>query len=217
MFAFKVLTLKPWPKLQLRSLSDIAKELHKDMFANFATGELSSVDKKLCSGLLTSLRGRIAQRPPNTSYIWKLHRYVTPPRLMSYQATVFPETMELPREERHGIVQAVVRIHSLQSLWPVRRVPVRDGKKTVMKDVIVSPQGDELPVELVMESSFKMNQKETVEYLVIQRMYRRAQPGPWMVWGTTEETSLAKLEKLEQLRKKGRMLDKGAAKGQVGV
>ena len=213
-FAFKLFTLKPRPKLHLHSLTTIAKELHKEMLANFATGDLSSIDKKLCSGLLTSLHARIAQRPPNTSYLWKLHHHITPPRLMSYRGIVFQDSMELPREERHGVVQAVVRIHSLQSLWPVRRVPVREGGKTVLKDVIVTPEGREVPVERVMESSLQMNRKETVEYLVIQRMYKRAQPGEWMVWGTAEEMSL---DKLEGMRKKAGMGEKGAAKGQVGV
>ena len=133
---------------------------------------------------------------------------------MSYRGIVFQDSMELPREERHGVVQAVVRIHSLQSLWPVRRVPVREGGKTVLKDVIVTPEGREVPVERVMESSLQMNRKETVEYLVIQRMYKRAQPGEWMVWGTAEEMSL---DKLEGMRKKAGMGEKGAAKGQVGV
>lgn len=122
--------------------------------------------------------------------------------------------MGLPSDERHGIEQAVVRIHSMQSLWPVKRVPVKDGNRTVMKDVVVTWRGDEIPVERYVETSLDMDQKETVEYFVVQRMYKRAQPGPWMVWGTAEETSLAKLEKKQQqLRKTGQVPEKS----QVGA
>ena len=89
-----------------------------------------------------------------------------------------------------------------------------------MKDVIYSPDGAELPVERLMESSTNLNQKETVEYIVIQRMYKKAQPGPWMVWGTTEETSLASVEKTQKRKKEAKMddkMDKEAAKSEAGA
>ena len=173
------------------------------MLANFATGELQSVENKVCEGMLNSLRRRIAQRPPNTSYIWKLHRYITPPALVSYKPYIFPETLNKKKEERHGVVQAIVRIHSLQSLRPLKRVSVREGKQTVVREFVTDAQGVDQPLERMMESSQVVSgAKETVEYVVLQQMYKRATPGPWKIWGTTEESSLAGLEKKEKKKKK---------------
>lgn len=209
----------------LRTLSSTAKETHKEMLANFATGELQPVEKKLCDGMLASLRRRIAQRPPNTSYIWKLHRYITPPALVSFKSYIFPETIKMKKEERHGVVQAVVRIHSLQSLRPLKRVSVKENGKTVVREFVTDAQGVDQPLERMMESSqVDRSAKETVEYVVMQQMYKRAAPGPWKIWGTTEESSLVGLEKKakeKKAKKEGerlrREVDVEAGKGRAAV
>jgi hypothetical protein len=38
-------------------------------------------------------------------------------------------------------------------------------------------------------------QKESVEYVVMQRTIRKGKLGEWQIWGFTEETSLAQVEK----------------------
>jgi len=73
--------------------------------------------------------------------------------------------------EGMGLRQAVVRIASRQKLT---RYGV-DGS-------VVPGSGQE---------------KETVEYLVIQKKLERAAEQEWMVWGTTEETTLQMLEEEE--------------------
>ncbi|KAI9860021.1 MAG: hypothetical protein M1813_006368 [Trichoglossum hirsutum] len=70
----------------------------------------------------------------------------------------------LPRDGA-AIRQAVVRIRSTQSL--ARYAP--DGK-------LVPGTG---------------NEREVMEYVVIQKMMWDGKEGPWLVWGTTEETTLA--------------------------
>lgn len=172
----------------------IAKELHKEMFANFATGDLQSVETKLCPGMLSSLEQRITQRPRNTSYLWHLHKYVTSPTLVSYKAFPIPETLKWPRGERHGIVQAVVRIHSLQSLQPLKRVMQTEGNKRVVKEFVTDGKGVEWPRERMIENRWLGNGKETVEYVLLQQIYKRTEPGEWKVWGMAEESTLEKIE-----------------------
>jgi protein MBA1 len=70
--------------------------------------------------------------------------------------------------EGMGIRQAVVRIASRQRLTRYRA----DGS-------VVPGSGKE---------------KETVEYLVIQKKLEKSVEQEWMVWGTTEETTLEMLE-----------------------
>lgn len=75
--------------------------------------------------------------------------------------------------------QAVVRIRSVQSLQRIRRVRGKDGKAR----------------DVVEEGSIGGEGKEVTEYFVVQRMTRRGEVGDWKVWGTTEETTLEKLDK----------------------
>jgi protein MBA1 len=48
-------------------------------------------------------------------------------------------------------------------------------------------------------------ERQTVEYLVIQKKLERGVEGEWMVWGTTEEMTLSKLraEETEDLPEGG--------------
>lgn len=185
------------------------------MFANFATGDLRGLDKKLCAGIYNSLQRRIDQRPRDTSYLWQIHEYISKPRLVSYKLYPFPETVNFPKHERHGIAQAVVRIHAKQSLRPLKRVRVKEGARMVVKEVIVDSRGAEYPRERLTESSAVWNAKETVEYVVVQRLYKMTEPGPWKIWGTTEETSLDKVEALQKrkqlAKQRGKVEGAGAA------
>jgi len=114
-------------------------------------------------GLLESFRSRIASRRPGELVRWTLHRYTRSPRVVSHRAVV------LPVAKGAALRQAVVRIQSRQSLarisgrWP-------DGVEKVVKGT-----GEE---------------KEVREYVVVQKRMWKEKEGPWMVWGTTEETSV---------------------------
>lgn len=192
---------KPRPRLHRSKIPNIAKELHKETYAHFASGDLQRIESKVCEGMLGSLRKRINLRPANSYLIWRLHKYLSPPKLVSYKAAGMPESEGL---KGFGIVQAVVRIHSLQSLQHVKRVQVRKGaeKKMVMEDIVVDARGRELPLARVTEQVDMEGAKETVEYFVIQKMMKRSKEGPWMVWGTAEETTVDKLNAQER---KGRV------------
>lgn len=103
--------------------------------------------------------------------------------------------------ERDGLVQAIVRIHSLQSLQHVRRV------RTGTQEVLVDGQGRELAgkgadgMETSDEGAMR-HAKELVEYIVIQKSLKMSKEGPWKIWGTTEESTLERLEREERRQHK---------------
>lgn len=181
----------------------MAKELHKEMYAHFASGDLQRIDSKICEGMLGSLRKRINLRPKNTYLLWRLHKYLSPPKLVSYKATGMPAGTHEQIKETFGIVQAVVRIHSLQSLQHVKRVQTRKGGKTATEDIVVDVRGREFPLARVTEQVDLEGAKETLEYFVIQKMLKKGKEGPWMVWGTAEETTVDKLNAQERKGGKG--------------
>ncbi|KJX97298.1 hypothetical protein TI39_contig513g00007 [Zymoseptoria brevis] len=176
--------------LQRGEVVRIAKEVYESMYDNFARGTLGLVEKDLKAGLLGSLRARLAQRPPNSGLHWTMHGYLQRPKVMSFKFLTMPGGANT---ERNGVVQAVVKIRSKQSLLKVQRLRVRDESgKPGVKAVPVDSHGLPIPegdVEEAKESASKV----TTEYVVLQRVMKKGKLGPWQMWGTAEESSLAKV------------------------
>ncbi|KAK4539852.1 hypothetical protein LTR36_010313 [Oleoguttula mirabilis] len=191
---YRFFMVRPRPRLQIRSIPGIAKDLQKQMYTLFASGNLAPIESRICEGLLGSLRSRIGQRPPNTALRWTLHKYLSRPKVASYRAAIMPAQKGETSSEKNGAVQAVVRIHSLQSLQHVKRVSTRDAAGHIaVREVVVDAQGRE--VAPVAEGEVPKDAKESVEYLVVQKSLRRSREGPWMIWGTAEETTLEKIRR----------------------
>ncbi|WPH00862.1 Hypothetical protein R9X50_00369300 [Acrodontium crateriforme] len=176
----------PRPQLRILQIPGIAKTLHEEMYRNFAAGDLSPVEKKLCKGLLHSLRARISIRPPGVFLKWKVDRYLETPKLVSYKAIRMPKAKGMPDGPGSGLVQAVVRIRSMQSLQHWKRESVKSrGAGASIREVRVDIRGRELSENTESEDTAK----EAVEYVVIQKMMRNGVESDWMVWGMTEETA----------------------------
>lgn len=179
--------IKPHLKLRPWAIAPMAAEMHKKMYEQFASGDFLGRDPPMCEGLLASLRTRVGNRQVNTWLKWTLHKYLSKPRLVSYKVVVMPGEKGVSRREQSGLQQAVVRIHSLQSLQHMKRESVRgDDGKLVTR---------ETPIEGAANMGGK-DGKETVEYIVVQKWLRRGKHGPWMIWGTTGETTLRDLDKM---------------------
>lgn len=185
--------------------------MHKEMYEAFAAGRLKPVEGEICTGLLSSLRARIAQRPPNTHLRWTLHKYLSEPRVVSYRAGLMPNfdgSANRDKAAQNGLLQATVRIHSLQSLQHVRTTTVRERGRLVTKETLVDSAGREVVDEGDAEAQARRRAKETVEYFVIQRQLKKSKEGPWMVWGTAEETSVESVERTVRKKKEEKAMKK---------
>ncbi|KAF8249723.1 hypothetical protein K440DRAFT_621192 [Wilcoxina mikolae CBS 423.85] len=143
-------------KLHLWEPKNVAVSLHKDMYTAFSQGDLETLRLICGDGLLESFKKRLMTRG-RTRVEWKLHEYVRPARIVSNKAHYYTG-MNLSRR------QAVVRIHSLQSLTKF------------------NPQG-----QIVEGTNIP---KEVVEYLVIEKKKVDGVESPWYIWGTTAETTV---------------------------
>lgn len=181
----------PYPKQEKGKIPGIAKELYEDMYNHFAAGTVQHIETKLAPGLLGSLRNRLANRAPNTALLWSLHKYYGKPEMVSYKFTVFPDGN---KRSKFGIAQAVVKIKSKQSLQHVQRMRKKDR---YVQDVVVDEAGNPVPADKLEEHKEKCA-KVTTEYLVVQRLMKKSRFGPWHIWGTTEESSVAKMKKNEK-------------------
>lgn len=94
--------------------------------------------------------------------IWTLHRMTRGPRIVSNRAGMLPV-------KGSGLRQVVVRLQSSQSL---ARITSRGNAD---RELPTNGHGKE---------------KQIQEYLVLQRRIWKEKEEPWMIWGTTEESSL---------------------------
>jgi protein MBA1 len=184
MLAFKWL-VKPRPKFELSSIAPKAAEMHREMYGAFAEGNLERVQSKVCSGLFGSLRGRVQQRAPNTYLRWSVKKQLASPRLCSFKAAVLPGPKGESAEERNAQIQAVVKLHTLQSLQHVKKVSKRVNNRIVTQEELVGSE----------------EEKESVEYVVVQKTLRRGKMNNWQVWGFTNETSLNQLLQEDEKKK----------------
>lgn len=137
----------------------------------FLRSDTKTLSTICAEGLNESFRSRIASRPPTERIRWTLHKYTRAARVVSHQATMLPIKGAAMR-------QAVVRIQSRQSLARI---------------IGVGPDGQEIIAKGTGQD------KEIREYVVIQRRIWKGVEEPWVVWGTTEETSLSKVPSLQEL------------------
>ena len=174
--------IRPRPKFPILGTTTIAKDLHAQMYTSFAAGDLTPIQSRICPGLLSSLRSRIAQRQPNTYLHWHLSSHLSRPKLVSYRAIFFPGAKDESKHERNAQIQAVVRLHTKQSLQTVRRIQKRVGGKLVTEE-----SATEAPQE-----------KESVENVVVQIACRRGVWGKWTLWGFADEVDVGKIERENQ-------------------
>jgi len=179
--AFKWMLVKPRPQMEVFQVAPQAAKLHKEMYTAFAEGNLDGMKSKVCTGLFGSLRGRIQQRAPNTFLRWSVKKQLSAPKLCSFKAAVLPYAKGDPSTERNAQVQAVVKLHTLQSLQHVKKVSKREGKGKTSKIVTVE---EDIGAE---------EAKESIEYVVLQRVLRKGKMGPWNVWGFAGETTPASI------------------------
>ncbi|RPA91016.1 hypothetical protein L873DRAFT_1820143 [Choiromyces venosus 120613-1] len=168
MLVFRYTTSHPIRAFQARKFGPA---LHNRMYTAFALGDINTL-RSICSdGLLSSFRKRLSVRPSNVRMEWRLLRMLSRPRVVSSKAHHYAG-VGLNRR------QAVVRLHSLQSLEKVTL-----GK---LGEVLSKEGGEE---------------KEVVEYLVIEKKYDKGVESAWSVWGTTEETTMEKLKKMDEQKR----------------
>ncbi|KAI4157410.1 MAG: hypothetical protein L6R39_000692 [Caloplaca ligustica] len=157
---------KPRPKLGLRRVGPIAQAMYQQMYTSFAEGDIATLSTLCTEGLLASFKSRIAARPRDERLRWTLHSFLRGPKFVSQRIAMLPY-------KGAALRQVVVRLRSRQSLARL----LLNGKDN-KSETLVKGTGEE---------------NEVVEYLVLQRRMLKDEEGPWMIWGTTTETDLAKV------------------------
>jgi protein MBA1 len=130
------------------------------MYNAYAEGDTNQLRKLCTDGLFDMFSTRIGNRPKGERIQWELIKYNKRAKVVSDRAARLPIEGAVLR-------QSVVRMSSRQKVTRWKRA---DGK-----DVMVEGSGKE---------------KDVVEYIVIQQLWKNWKPDDWMVWGTTKEVTL---------------------------
>jgi protein MBA1 len=214
----------PLPIVKKKEVKEIAKQFHEEIYTAFASGDLGPVKDKLAPGFYDSLSAHMREQRSDTVRSWRIERYVREPKVCSYRLAVTPAEGEAANKSKaeqaadaYGMIQAVVQIHSVQSMLTLQRKRAWDplSRTTRTQMVPLNQRGQEVS-EAGAEEVRKAGAKETVEYFVIQRKFVHSKPQNWQAWGTTVESTPEKIKHdagirrakemhLEREKKAGRM------------
>lgn len=192
--------LKPRLKLEPRSkVVALTKKWYTKMYTAFAAGDLTPMQDRIAKGFQKSLRLRIGVRKPNTRLHWRLEKYLEEPRVVSYRVQAYPLEKGEGKDKVKGIVQAVVRMRTVQTLQEStvsRKVDRKSGQTTEIFTPI-DTKGKPLTQDQVAERR-QTHAKETLEYVVLQKYIMDSKPGEWMIWGTAEESTPERLKEMDE-------------------
>ncbi|KAL2353825.1 hypothetical protein BJ546DRAFT_113837 [Cryomyces antarcticus] len=158
---------RPWMNLELRRLPSIATAMQRQMYTAFADGDIETLRRICADGLLASFRARLENRPVSQRFRWTFHNHTSRPRVISHKAVILPASLG---GGKAAVRQVVVRIKSRQSLVRIQKVRQKDGS---MVEKLAGPE----------------EPKEVTENVLIQKQLWNGKEGPWIVWGTVEETT----------------------------
>ena len=153
----------------------VARDLHASYYIALADGDMSTIKKIACKGLIQSSERLLALRKPGDVLSFtmiytgmKYPQFLRWPLLsfLPFSATkiVSDKVVPLPFGENNLLRQCIVRIRTRQALDKF------DGK---------GPKTAEM-----------------TEYVVIQRMRIEGQDDGWKIWGTTNPSTWEEIEKM---------------------
>jgi hypothetical protein len=142
----------PRPNLRLTQTGPAALNLYQEMYTSLINQDRSTLSRICGEGLMGDLNNRMRTRKHHNGK-WTLHRTLSAPKVVANLIMIVPQM------EGCAIRQAVVRLHTEQSLvWWNR------GEK--------EPVGEK---------------REVKEWVVVQKKTWKWKDEEWMVWGTTRE------------------------------
>ena len=154
-------------------------------FTPLQSTTLSEVAQRLGHTPMQVALAWLLQRAPNTFLRWSVKKQLSAPKLCSFKAAALPYEKSQDSTERNAQIQAVVKLHTLQSLQHAQKVSKREGKTNKSAGKVVTIEEDVGAEE----------EKESVEYVVVQRTLRKGKMGPWQIWGFADEMTLSQLKK----------------------
>ncbi|KAH7078562.1 hypothetical protein FB567DRAFT_138554 [Paraphoma chrysanthemicola] len=187
-------------------LKDRAKTMYKQIYENFARGDMKSASSLLLPPLARNFKNRIDARG-TLKMDWKLQKCSA--RIVSHRASLLGET-----NPDSGYRQLVVRLDSTQVL-KISNAGLEKGwtphasKSSLPKGLTWKPEGTVNKTKSVAKSDkpsmdFADNgvPKRVVEYMVLQKRVVGGSEEAWKVWGFVQESTPEVIEEDEDYWRK---------------
>lgn len=189
-------------------LTKLAEELHRDMYTAVAEGDVSELRKLCADGIYLQLRARVSHRSKGEKVEWQCER-VARPKLVSHRCTTLP--LKNPDGSSIALRQVVVRLVTRQALKRTGRkdksAQAHSGKTAWQRNIENQLKGRGVATEAAEAEDELVGGEETVnqskprtitEFVVMQRTMSNGAEEPWIMWGMTEETTVARLAEMKE-------------------
>ncbi|KAF2856576.1 hypothetical protein T440DRAFT_462828 [Plenodomus tracheiphilus IPT5] len=189
----------PVDAFQNKALKDRAKDIYKQMYTNFAEGNIKALEKLCLPPLAKQFRDRITARS-DLEVTWKLQDWNSV-KILSHRSAPLGED-----QPDTAYRQVVFRLETLQSITRKQKdtAVVATASKAASAKTLRKPSwvpeearekfkhppkpktGDSKVSAVSREFTDNGEPKTVVEYLVLQKRAVRGAEGDWKVWGFTE-------------------------------
>jgi protein MBA1 len=163
----------PWDLVE-RTL--VARNLHKQYYVALSEGDVSTINKIACKGLIQSSQRRIGQRSQGESHSF---------HIMEYMGIRYPQFLRWPLLSFLPF--------SATKIVSDKVAPLPFGKNNLLRQCVVRIRTRQ---RLDRHDGADPKIAELTEYVVIQRMRLEGQDGGWKIWGTTKPSTMEEIEKI---------------------
>ncbi|KAJ9634046.1 hypothetical protein H2204_006595 [Knufia peltigerae] len=163
--------------LELSDRTQVAMDLHKQFNTALTNGDVRTLEKVACNGLLNQAKSRIQRRKrTRTDETWKLLSYIgiTYPRFLQ----TWPISVLLPNASARVVSDRLAPLPMPNSSFRQCTVRIRSTQYYRLSNMTEG------------------NMKNLTEYVVIQKLTLNGKESPWKMWGTVDPNTVEEVEKM---------------------
>lgn len=163
----------PWEIVE-RTL--VARNLHRQFYEALAGGNISTINKIACRGLIQSSQQRIGKRRAGETHSF---------HIMQYLGVQYPQFLRWPLLS--------ILPFSATKIVSDKVAPLPFGKNNLLRQCVVRIRTRQT---LDRQDGTGPKTADLTEYVVLQRMRIEEQDEGWKIWGTTKPSTAEEIEKI---------------------
>lgn len=171
--ATKRKTKPPWSLVE-RTL--VARNLHRQYYVALAEGDVSTIKKIACRGLIQSSERRIGQRRDGDAHSFQIMQYI---------GVKYPQVLRWPLLSFLPF--------SATKIVSDKIAPLPFGKNNLLRQCVVRVRTRQ---RLDRHDGIGPRIADLSEYVVLQRMRIEEQDEGWKLWGTTQPSTREEIDRI---------------------
>ena len=152
----------------------VARELHEKYYTALAEGDMSTINKIACKGLIQQSQRSISQRRDSTALKFSI---------LGYRGMQYPQSLRWP-------LLSILPFNATKIVSD-KVAPLPFGQNNLLRQVVVRISSRQ---ELQTPENPVGKKADLTEYVVIQRMRMDGVDEGWKLWGTTKQSTMKDIE-----------------------